>query len=251
MTSLCLTVAAAASLPSADAVETAAPPKARLRNIVRRSLPENAKVIGLEFSVLKIQADGTQTAVDPEEHSFQVGDSILVSIKPQDDLYVYVFTEGPDGTRACLLPESTDAPPLVKAGIEISLPDDGDLFTFEPPAGDEKLVVVALKQPNPDLAFVEQAAFRAPGQKVVSGAEQDQLERGTTAMNGVRERSMKGVRMRGSVSKLKAAIESLDSASEAAQFIAPPDAETQSTEVIRVNAPEIIVDIPLRSRKAN
>lgn len=252
--SLCLALFALCPLP-ATAAETAAPPKARLRNIVRKSLPENAKVIGLEFSVLDVEDNGTRTAVDPEEHAFEVGDSILVSIKPQDDLYVYVFTEGPDGTRACLLPESPDSPLLVPAGAEISLPENGDLFTFEPPAGEEKLVVVALKQPNPDLAFVEQAAFKAPGQRVVSGTEQEQISRATAAMAGVRERGLKGVRMRGSPSKMTAAIESLahsgDSASEPAQFATPPDAESRSTEVVRINAPEIIVDIPLRSRKAN
>lgn len=252
--SLCLAVVAVCPLPS-NAVETAAPPKTRLRNIVRKSLPENARVIGLEFSVLDVDTNGTKTAVDPEEHSFEVGDSILVSIKPQDDLYVYVFTEGPDGKRACLLPESPDTPLLVKAGEEVSLPDNGDLFTFEAPAGEEKLVVVALKEPNHDLAFMEQAAFKAPGQRVISGAEQERLERSTAAMEGVRERGLKGVRMRGSQAKLKSAIESLgqsgDSASEPAQFIAPPDVESRSTEVVRVNAPEIVVDIPLRSRKAN
>ena len=40
---------------------------------------------------------GNERAVDPAEHTFDVGDSFLVRIRPHDDLYVYVFNEGPEG----------------------------------------------------------------------------------------------------------------------------------------------------------
>ncbi|MFM8498318.1 MAG: DUF4384 domain-containing protein [Planctomycetia bacterium] len=222
----------------------------RTRNIVRNKLPADAKVIGLEFTVLKLDSVGIQSAVDPEAHAFQIGDSFLVKIRPQDDVYVYVFTEGPQGKRACLLPEDAGEPLLVKQGVEISLPENGDAFTFEPPAGEEKLIVVALKQPNPDLDLLAAAAFKAPG-KTLSNTEQEQQARTDAALDGLRERGGSSVRLRGGSGLEEQVRASLNRAEENhRQLVTPPDDTTRHTEVVGVNTSEIIIDIPLRSQTA-
>jgi hypothetical protein len=228
------------------AAETTTPGKVSMRNIVRSKLPPDAKVIGLEFTVLKIDSAGTQSAVDPEDHSFQIGDSFLVKIRPQDDVYVYVFTAGPQGKRSCLLPEDPAEPLLVKQGVEISLPEDGGAFTFEPPAGEEKLVVVALKEPNSDLDLLASAAFEEPGKKMTD-QEQEQQAQADAAIDGLRQRGGAAVRLRGG-SSLEREVSSRMEART--QFIVPPDGTTPHSEVVGVNASEIIVDIPLRSEAA-
>jgi hypothetical protein len=230
------------------AAEAASSGRVKRRNIALRKLPANAKVIGLEFTVLKVDSAGSEAAVDPEDHSFQIGDSFVVKIRPQDDVYVYVFTEGPEGKRACLLPEPDGEPLLVKQGVEISLPDNGDTFTFEPPAGEEKLVVVALREPNPNLDRLAEAAFKEPGKKL--GSQEQDLQAGLDPFDGLRKRGGESVRVRGGSAKEKdrefgAAVEKL--AANAGQVVVPPDETTPHTEVVGMNKSEIIVDIPLRS----
>lgn len=253
---------AACVVPSlSKATDAVATPKARLRNIVRNKLPAGASVVGLEFKILKVNDAGGQAAVDPEEHSFKVGDSFLVKIKPQDDVYVYVFTEGPGSDaepprRTCLLPESPDTPLLVRADEEISLPENGDLFTFEPPAGEEKLVVVALKEPNSDLNLIASQAFSESTKRLRSDAEKQEQSKAVAAIEGLRERAVKGVRTRGAASSKKmvdaieGAMAKAGSDAGRAQLEAS-DAESGGTEVVAINTPELIIDIPLRSRSAD
>lgn len=228
------------------AVETATPGKVSMRNIVRNKMPPDAKVIGLEFTVLKVDSAGSQSAVDPEDHSFEIGDSFVVKIRPQDDVYVYVFTEGPDGQRACLLPEDSADPVMVKQGREISLPENGDMFTFEPPAGEEKLVVIALKEPNPDLDRLADAAFKGSGNEPTT-KDQEQQARGDAAIDGLRQRGGAAVRLRGGSSLEHEVAARMEART---QFIVPSDETTPHSEVVGVNASEIIVDIPLRSEAA-
>jgi len=237
---------------AADNAATA-PAGVTYRNIVRKQLPNEAKVIGLEYTVMTVDKNGSEKAVDPESHPFHVGDSFLVKIKPQDDLYVYVFTEGPTGDKSCLLPTESESPVLVRGESEISLPDDGGWFEFQPPAGEEKLVVIAVKEPNTKLNLLAAAAFRESGKRltVAEEAEKRQVEAEVTA---VRERGTKGVRTRGPVKKnLGTLTTDFDQQAGDATVIVPPDADKPSTEVVRrlgeKSAPaELIIDIPLRSR---
>jgi hypothetical protein len=216
----------------------------RERNIVRKALPENTEAIGLEYTVLKVSEGSTDgTPVDPASHAFRVGDSFRVTIRPQDDLYVYVFTEGPGGARACLLPESPDSPLLVKADARIDLPEGGDVFTFESPAGEEKLVVLATKEPNPDLDLLASTAFKG---EAASLTTEDESAKAKEAVEGVRQRGAGVIRERGRHSDLVRKAQSLPSQ---AMLEKDPDADSPATEIIGVGMSEIIVDIPLRSRQ--
>jgi len=235
------------------AAAPAAPEAVRFRNIVRRQLPKGANVIGLEFKVVTLGKDGEQQPVDPEVHPFHVGDSFLVRIKPQDDVYVYVFTEGPDGAKHCLLPGKEESPALVRADSEISLPDDGGWFEFEPPAGEEKFVVIALKEPNADLNLLAAAAFKEPATRLntTDAAKKQQAE---AAVGAIRDRGAKGIRTRGPIKKHMGSLtEGFDSANGKQTVIEPPQDDNPSTFVITRNGEnagpaELIIDIPLRSR---
>jgi hypothetical protein len=223
----------------------------RERNVVRKKLPRNVKSIALEYTVILIDESGNERAVDPAEHTFEVGDSFLVRIRPQDDLYVYVFNEGPQGERICLLPAEDEKPEPVRAGADITLPDDG-YFTFEPPAGEEKLVVVALPEPTNDLRLLTTSVFKGQAAGLESEDKAAAAKQADAAIDALREKSGAAVRTRGPVRKV---VERLDGLGEgvAVSHVEPPlDGESSSYGIAiaagDADGPELVLDIPLRSR---
>jgi len=234
-------------------VDADEPPVAevRERNVIRKQLPKNVKSLALEYTVISIDDTGRERHVDPHSHTFAVGDSFLVRIRPQDDVYVYVFNEGPTGERACLLPSEGEQPPLVKRGDEIALPDDGGYFTFSEPAGEEKLVVVALTEPNDDLRLLTNAVFKSgrSAAATLSSQQREAKKQADSGMESLRQRAGKGVQSRGPVRKLVERVESLGDG-ERVTHVEPPQAGETSSYGIAVSAgePELFLDIPLRSQ---
>jgi hypothetical protein len=251
-----LMVAAGAVLfavTTARLTPAAEPPVAevRERNVIRKQLPKNVKSLALEYTVISIDDTGRERHVDPHAHTFAVGDSFLVRIRPQDDVYVYVFNEGPTGDRVCLLPSDGEQPPLVKKGAEIALPDDGGYFTFSEPAGEEKLVVVALTEPNDDLRLLANAVFKSgrSAAATLSSEQREAKKQADSGMESLRQRAGKGVQSRGPVRKLVERTESLG-AGERVTHVEPPQAGETSSYGIALSAgePELFLDIPLRSQ---
>lgn len=231
-------------------------PGVRTRNVIRKKLPRNLKSIALEYTVVLVDKDGRERPVDPATHTFELGDSFLVKIKPEDDLYVYVFNEGPAGERICLLPAVDEQPQLVKAGSDIKLPEDGGYFTFEPPAGDEKFIVVALPEPTDDVRLLATVAFKSEQQKAVgfTTAAAEDKQKADSAIDALREKSGAAARTRGPVRKV---IERIDDGigKQTVSHVEPPlDGEPSSYGIAIVaedgSGPELVLDIPLRSRGA-
>lgn len=222
----------------------------RTRNVVRKKLPRDVKSIALEYSVILVDENGNEKAVDPVDHTFEVGDSFLVRFRPQDDLYVYVFNEGPQGERACLLPQDDEKPKLVEKGVEISLPDDGSYFTFQPPAGEEKMIVVALQKPV-DLRLLSLSVFRDGAGGKLNAKPADGA--GNAEPDDIRSRAEAAPKLRGPVKKV---VERLDNepikANGRLTHVEPPiDGETSSYGIAiagpKAGNPELILDIPLKS----
>jgi hypothetical protein len=227
-------------------------PATRERNVIRKQLPKNVRSIALEYTVIAIDDTGKERFVDPHAHTFKVGDSFLVRIKPQDDVYVYVFNEGPTGERVCLLPSGDEKPPLVKTGVEISLPDDGGFFTFAEPAGEEKLVVVALQEPSDDLKLLTSAVFKAgrtsaaPLTSTQAAARKD----ADAKMDAIRKRSSDGVQSRGPVRKVVERADGLGAGQRVIHVEPPAGGETSSYGIaVSTGDPELFLDIPLRSSR--
>lgn len=229
---------------------TAGGVEVRERTIVRKKLPKDLRSIALEYTVILLDEQNAPQPIDPAAHTFAVGDSFLVRIRPQDDLFVYVFNESPDGRRVCLLPSKDEEPQLVKAGQEINLPDDGGYFTFEPPAGEEKLVVVAAPDPIEDLRLLAAAAFRG-NTSVSSSTGGEKLD----AISAIRERSGDAIRTRGPIRKVVERIESQGGTVGRMSHVEPPVGGESSTYGIAISGadgtPELILDIPLRSKEAD
>lgn len=224
---------------SGQAADGDEPLTCRARNIIRTKLPAGTELLGLEYTVFVYDdSTGKEVPVDPEEHVFAIGDSFRVRIMPQDDVFVYVFTEGPEpeGKRACLVPERPDSLVRVKRGEPVYLPAGGDVFTFEPPAGEEKLVVVATKHENRNLALLATQAL-----------DEERSGRLKSTVEGI-EASPKS-RMRGSSRRVAEYIEAPgDDDLTKAQIAIPPDSESGCTEVVSTGASEMLINIPLRSK---
>jgi hypothetical protein len=125
---------------------------AKARKIVLQEILalKDANAIALEYVILSRTVDGQgnvqEAPVDPRTHTFHVGDSCRVEVKPQTDVFLYVVTQDPMGDRFVLFPRVGDNPIHVKAGEPVRLPGDGLQFGFEEPVGEEKLAVIATKE---------------------------------------------------------------------------------------------------------
>lgn len=147
----------------------------KTRAIIRAGVDRNGRVHGelaqltglknatsINYRILLLQPDGKEKFVDEDEYTFKFGEQFRLEIEADNDLYLYVFHEGPDGKRTVLVPDKYDEGyvPLVRKGEKTIIPDDGTYFEFVEPPGTERLLVYATpeKQPTltPEDAFREQ-----------------------------------------------------------------------------------------------
>ena len=157
------------------------------------------KIIALEYTVLLRTPTGEE-AVDATKYQFKLGDQIRVRIKPLSGLHIYIFHEGASGERTCLLPTDKETPPLASPDKELELPADGSVFEFSPPAGDEKLIVVALEQPSADLAALSDVIFKKPEDQLTPAEKdvQKQLKaKGSQTLKSILDRQSQSTRYRG------------------------------------------------------
>lgn len=223
----------------------------RPRNIVRKQLPKNVKSIALEYTIVLLDENGKEVTVDPIDQTFKVGDSFLVKIRPQDDMYVYVFTEGPKGDRSCLIPARNEKPFFVTKETDIKIPDDGGYFTFNPPAGEEKLLVVALSEPTDDVRILARTVFKEKSGALETEAEKaDNAAQGDAAARGMRDRAKLNSRgpSKAFVDRAQAATPDVRRTN-----VEPPGNGEQTSFALAVAGaeagnPELILDIPLRSQ---
>lgn len=248
----CLLASVGGLLPVAVCTaEEPAIAEVRARNIVRKQLPKDVKSIALEYTIVFLDQNGKEITVDPVEKTFKVGDSFLVKIRPQDDMYVYVFNEGPRGDRTCLVPARSEKPLFVRKDVEIAIPDDGGYFTFNPPAGDEKLLVVAVSEPTDDVRILARTVFKEKSGTIKTDAEKaENAAQGEAAAKAIRDRAAAGVKTRGPSTATVARAGKPD-----ARIInvEPPGNGEQSSFALAIAGPsagnpELILDIPLRSR---
>jgi len=124
------------------------------------------KVIALDYKVLLLE-DGREKPVDPKLYEFRLGDRIRISIEPLADYYVYIFNIGSDGQHRFLLPDERrdEAAPLIRAGRNVALPQDG-YIRFAPPAGTDRLLVVATEQRVADRATLAELLTKKPGEEL-------------------------------------------------------------------------------------
>jgi hypothetical protein len=224
-------------------------------------LPEDVKeVMALEYTVL-LRRNGGEEPVDANTHEFDIGDQIRIRVKPVGDLYIYIFHEGASGQQTCLLPTSDEKAPMAKPDQQLDLPTDGSVFEFSPPAGNEKLIVVATDQPSDDLAALANLVFKKPGDELTPEEKtlHDKLKaRSDKTLKSIRERQAQGTRYRGlfddqSVAKVSEEMKANNTTR--AVMEEPPTAGNPSTFAMtaatKSGSPlELFVTIPLKSNNA-
>lgn len=82
---------------------------------------------------------------------FHHGERFRLRIQAATDLYIYVLVHNADGSQEVLLPSGPERVPLVQAGGTEYLPGQG-AFRFSPPAGTERMRLIASPQQLPWVA---------------------------------------------------------------------------------------------------
>jgi len=231
-----------------------AEPAVRWRNIVRTKLPQNVSAVALEYTIL-LTKDGEERPVDPNTHKFEVGDHFLVRIEAKDDMFIYIFTEGPDGNRSCLQPTDDEKPPVVKKDAKIELPGDG-YFEFAPPPGEEKFIVVATTEPSKDLAALANVVFRKPDQ-LLTPKEQEQktklLGEYKQKLESTQKEKLAGAKTRGVLKKdnVETFTRELKTKKRGTVEEPPHDKETSTFAMAvatkEAGKPELLINISLKS----
>ncbi len=221
-------------------------------------LPQGVeKIVALEYTVLLRTPNGDEP-VDANVHRFKIGDQVRVRVKPLNGLYIYIFHEGASGKRVCLLPEQRERPPLALPEKSLELPTDGSVFEFTPPAGDEKLIVVALEKPSDNLAALSDSIFKKPEVTLTDDEKRlrDEVKaHGEQTLKSILDRQSQGTRYRGMFDDLASTQIKQDVRQRGTDRVLleePPHAKQPSTfsmvALLRGgNKGELFVTIPLKS----
>jgi len=117
--------------------------------------------------------------VDRESHEYYEGEQLTVTVKSEEDAYLYVFYTQVDGEVYLVFPNSAQPDNKVKAKQAVQIPGKNDNFrwTVNAPFGMESMKVIASKERVPALEKPELRRKRATqvAQKDVTAAAKDLL----------------------------------------------------------------------------
>jgi len=119
--------------------------------------------LGLRYSILKRVGPGDLVEVDPDI-TFRAGDRIRLRVQVNDDAYLYIIHRGSSGIWKPLFPspEIAGGDNRVSPGRAYDIPA-GYVFTFDEQPGEEKLFLVASRQPETDLENLVYRLSRGEG----------------------------------------------------------------------------------------
>ncbi len=117
-------------------------------HLVRTSL--QTQQLGLRYSVLKEQADGSYAEVSVD-NTFHEGDLLKLSVMSNEPGYLYVIQQGSSGTWSPIFPDEKSGSNRVEPGRPYQIPGDSQKFQVNNPPGTDKLFVVLSRKPISDL----------------------------------------------------------------------------------------------------
>ena len=153
-------VETAKAAPAKKVAAKSAAPKTADTHTLSTSVP-----LGLRYAVLKRDASGQYSEVDPDTN-FRSGDRIRLHVDANTSGYLYVVMQGSSGTWKLLFPsaEVAGGSNLVRKGESRQIPPGGrGQFVFDEQAGNEKLFIVLTRQPEPDLDKLIYSMGGTPG----------------------------------------------------------------------------------------
>lgn len=104
--------------------------------------------LGMRYTLLKRMANGGYEEVLPDT-SFIKGDHVRVSVMANQPGYLYIIQQGSSGAWTPLYPQA-GMPNKLDPGRAYQIPEVGE-FTFDGPAGADKLYIVLTRQPIADI----------------------------------------------------------------------------------------------------
>jgi hypothetical protein len=129
-------------------------------------------------------AGGTFARADARRE-FRHGQRFRIRVEAFCDLYLYVLVHNSDGSNEVLVPADSEEIPFVRRGEVRSLPD----LRFTPPAGTERLRLIASPRPLPWVAKGE--IFQVPNGFEMK-AEEEQALNNLKDIKAVRDRVARG-----------------------------------------------------------
>ena len=122
----------------------------RVTNAALRKKPESARLLTVQWRLLKQDMAGKEVEVDPAR-PFYSGDRIKFAVKVNQDGYLYIIqnTEGDEGEAIFPDARINDGKNFVKRDSEIVIPSNCDeehkddcWYVMQPPAGREAITVI-------------------------------------------------------------------------------------------------------------
>jgi hypothetical protein len=144
-----------AAQPAASSGDKTPPPTAARPATESPSQPTvinaNYSPLGLRYSLLRRTGISQYEEVDVDT-TFRSGDGMRLTVESNDDAYLYLVNKGSSGTWSVLFPSSQidNGNNHVQAHRRYQVPAGGQ-FTFEAPAGEERLFLVLSREPETDL----------------------------------------------------------------------------------------------------
>lgn len=131
-----------------------AKPKPEEPQILAVSNPayEGPRPLGLRYAVERIEA-GQKPREVAVDSTFRSGDSVGITVQPNESAFLYVVSRGTSGKWQVLFPskELNDGDNWVEGGRSYSIPGQGMAWTFDTRKGAEKLFVVLSRKEVDDL----------------------------------------------------------------------------------------------------
>ena len=157
--------------PPVKDIQQPAPPASSEKKTQFIHAAEETKVLvplGLRYSILKRVGPDDLVEVD-SEIVFRAGDRIRLRVEVNDKAYLYIIHRGSSGIWKPLFPSSEIAGGgnIVSPGHPDDIPP-GYVFTFDEQPGEEKLFLVASRQPETDLENLIYRLSRGEGQAAPS-----------------------------------------------------------------------------------
>ncbi len=133
----------------------------------------NSPVLGLRYSILKRETPDRYAEVSPDT-VFHAHDIIRLSVMSNEKGYLYIVQQGSSGTWSPLFPDPAinagKNSNYVEAGRRYEIPSGkGEGFEMDERSGEEKVFILLMREPEPDLDKIV-ISLRQAGQRQPASA---------------------------------------------------------------------------------
>jgi hypothetical protein len=123
--------------------------------------------LGLRYSVLKQRPDGTFEEVSLRT-TFRAGDTIRISVMPNQEGYLYIIEKGSSGAWLPLYPRAgSEGTNRLMPGQEYIVPGGGS-WVFDNHPGEERVFVLLTRSPEPDMDHMIASLKSARGEALTA-----------------------------------------------------------------------------------